>query len=60
LTLKNWLTSLRGVQEAACFALDDPLPFLLMPVADCRELYRWIRRQSDTQKRPAPEIGCAA
>ena len=60
LTLKNWLTSLRGVQEAACFALDDPLPFLLMPVADCRELYRWIRRQSETQKRPVPEIGCAA
>jgi D-aspartate ligase len=60
LTLKDWLTSLRGVQEAACFALDDPLPFLLMPVADCCELYRWIRRQSETQKRPVPEIGCAA
>src|SRR5262249_14113798 len=44
LTLKSWLRSLRGVEEAACFALDDPLPFLLMPVADCCEIYRWIRR----------------
>jgi predicted ATP-grasp superfamily ATP-dependent carboligase len=45
LTLKGWLTSLRGVKEAACFALDDPLPFLLMGAADCCELYRWIRCQ---------------
>jgi D-aspartate ligase len=46
LTLKEWVRSLRGVQEAACFALDDPLPFLLMGAADCCELYRWIRRLS--------------
>ena len=45
LRLKDWLRSLRGVQEAACFALDDPLPFLFMGVADCCELYRWIRCQ---------------
>jgi D-aspartate ligase len=45
LTLKGWVESLRGVQEAACFALDDPLPFLLMLVADCCELSRWILRQ---------------
>jgi predicted ATP-grasp superfamily ATP-dependent carboligase len=45
LTLNDWMKSLRGVQESACFALDDPLPFLLMPLADCRELYRWLRRQ---------------
>jgi predicted ATP-grasp superfamily ATP-dependent carboligase len=60
LTVKDWIRSLRGVQEAACFALDDPLPFLLMPVADCCELYRWIRQQNVIQKRPAPEISRAA
>ena len=45
LTLKDWVRSLRGVQEAACFALDDLLPFLLMGVADGCELFRWIRCQ---------------
>jgi hypothetical protein len=42
------------VQEAACFALDDPLPFLLMGLADCRELSRWIRRQMNTRKEELP------
>jgi D-aspartate ligase len=59
LTIKDWMRSFRGVQEAACFAFDDPLPFLLMPVADCCELFRWIRRQSATQNRQAPEFSCA-
>jgi D-aspartate ligase len=49
LTLKDWVKSLRGVQEAACFALDDPLPFLLMWLADCCELSRWMRRQMKTR-----------
>ena len=30
LKLKDWVKSFRGVEETACFALDDPLPFLLM------------------------------
>src|SRR5215467_2404316 len=50
LTLKDWVTSFRGVQEAACFALDDPLPFLLMGLADCCEMSRWIGRQMSTRK----------
>jgi predicted ATP-grasp superfamily ATP-dependent carboligase len=54
LTVKDWAKSLRGVQEAACFALDDPLPFLLMGLADCRELSRWIRRQMNTRKDELP------
>lgn len=53
LSLKEWARSLRGVQEAACFALDDPLPFLMMGVADCGEFYRWIRCQMGARK-PAP------
>jgi predicted ATP-grasp superfamily ATP-dependent carboligase len=56
LTLKAWMRSLRGVQEAACFALDDPLPFLLMGVADCCELHRWIRRQMGTRKLETSKI----
>src|SRR5262245_4722610 len=43
LKLKDWLRSFSGVDEAACFALDDPLPFLLMGLADCCEWYRWLR-----------------
>jgi len=51
LSLKDWARSLRDVQETACFALDDPLPFLMMGVADCCELYRWIRGQAKARKR---------
>jgi len=50
LKLKDWVRSLRGVQEAACFASDDPLPFLMMVVADCCELYQWIRCQMHARK----------
>lgn len=50
LTLKGWVESLRGVQETACFALDDPLPFLLMLAADCCELSGWIRCQMNKRK----------
>jgi D-aspartate ligase len=53
LSLKAWAGSFRGIQEAACFALDDPAPFLLMAVADCGELYRWLRRQMGARN-PAP------
>lgn len=62
LTWKDWVRSLRGVQEAACFALDDPLPFLLMGVVDCCEMYRWIRRQrgaGKTEPSKSPEASCA-
>jgi D-aspartate ligase len=67
LKLKDWITSLRGVQEAACFAFDDPLPFLMMGVADCFELYQWIRcrmaarkpaRSKDTDCVPDSAIAC--
>lgn len=53
LKLKDWVRSLHGIQEAACFAFDDPLPFLMMGVADCCELYQWMRCQMGTRK-PAP------
>jgi predicted ATP-grasp superfamily ATP-dependent carboligase len=45
LHLKDWARSLHGIDEAACFALDDPVPFLMMGLADCHELYRWLRTQ---------------
>jgi predicted ATP-grasp superfamily ATP-dependent carboligase len=56
LSLKDWGTSLRGVEEAACFALDDPLPFLMTGLADCCELYRWYRSRSAARGRAAAEI----
>jgi predicted ATP-grasp superfamily ATP-dependent carboligase len=55
LKLKNWIESFRGVEEAACFAVDDPLPFLMMGVSDCCEFYRWLRRQRSTRQAPAPQ-----
>jgi predicted ATP-grasp superfamily ATP-dependent carboligase len=52
LKLKDWMRSFRGIQETACFAFDDPLPFLMMGVTDCFELYQWIRCQMEA-RRPA-------
>ena len=40
MTLTDWLKSLRGIRETACFAFHDPLPSLMMAVADCCELCR--------------------
>jgi predicted ATP-grasp superfamily ATP-dependent carboligase len=53
MTFKDWARSMHGIQEAACFALDDPLPFLVMWVADCIGLYQWVRDQLGTRK-PSP------
>jgi D-aspartate ligase len=53
LSIKEWIRSLAGVQEAACFALDDPLPFLMMGVTDCCELFHWSRGQAAVRHRPA-------
>ena len=62
LSLKEWARSFAGVQEAACFALDDPLPFLMMAVADCCELYRWSRSRGAAREQPqesAPPVPSA-
>jgi D-aspartate ligase len=44
LTWGEWRKSFDGVEERACFAMDDPLPFLWMGAADCRALFEWARR----------------
>ncbi len=54
LTPGDWLSSFRGVEEAACFSLDDPLPFLAMGLADCCELYRWYRCRKATRQPSSP------
>ena len=51
LPVKEWIRSLRGVQETACFAADDPAPFVMMVVADCCQMYQWIRCQMNARKR---------
>jgi predicted ATP-grasp superfamily ATP-dependent carboligase len=60
LTLKDWAKSLDGIHEAACFAVDDPLPFLMMAVSDCCELGRWLRRlaavRKDRERTPDPVL----
>jgi predicted ATP-grasp superfamily ATP-dependent carboligase len=55
LSLREWVRSLVGVQEAACFALDDPTPFFMMAVADCCELYRWWNRGRTAVRSEAQE-----
>ncbi|HLH42327.1 MAG TPA: hypothetical protein VKV74_05020 [Bryobacteraceae bacterium] len=63
LSVRDWIRSLRGVQELACFAVDDPVPFLLMGVADCSELWRWFRCRRRARARafsPAPEVNWTA
>jgi predicted ATP-grasp superfamily ATP-dependent carboligase len=49
LSIKDWISSLAGVEEAACFALDDPIPFLMLAVFDCCELFRWRRSQAEVR-----------
>jgi D-aspartate ligase len=53
---KDWLRSFRGVEEAACFSLDDPLPCLVMGLTDCCELYRWLRCQMATRQAAPKQI----
>jgi predicted ATP-grasp superfamily ATP-dependent carboligase len=56
----DWFRSLAGVQETACFALDDPLPFLMTGVADVCEFYRWFHVQAALRRLPAPAASPAA
>jgi predicted ATP-grasp superfamily ATP-dependent carboligase len=63
LSLREWIRSMDGIQEAACFAADDPIPFLFMPAADCWELQRWFRQHRpcpDRTPTASPEAGCAS
>ncbi|MCU1291415.1 MAG: hypothetical protein JWP08_265 [Bryobacterales bacterium] len=40
LPLSEWLGSYRGIQEGACFSLEDPLPLLPMALGNAREFVR--------------------
>ena len=50
LSFTNWFNSFRGVQETACFAWDDPVPFFLMGVADCCEFCSWVRNRVSARR----------
>ncbi len=51
LTCREWIGSLAGVRETACFAADDPVPFLMMGLTDCCDLFRWIAIQASARVR---------
>ena len=53
LTLRAWRRSLTGVREAAWFAADDPVPFLMMCL---RFLLARGRRVRAGGRRPAPAV----
>jgi len=57
LSVKEWAKSLRGIHETACFAADDPLPFLLMGAADCCEVWRWMRFRREARASQSRECG---
>lgn len=59
LKIKDWLMSLRGVEESACFSLEDPLPALMVGVADFLELYGWVRGWAAARKRSRQALGTA-
>lgn len=56
LNLRQWMKSLGGIQETACFALDDPLPLFPKCLSDFRELSRWRDRKTGVRNsKPQPE-----
>lgn len=57
LKLTDWLKSFRGIQEAACFAWDDPLPFVTLGVTDWCEWRRWKRLRREALRRNADPAG---
>ncbi len=55
LTLRGWLASVRGVQEGAWFALDDPIP-IVVTVRRSLQRYRssrWTRRSLGRERQRA-------
>ena len=55
LTIKHWVSSYHGVEEAAFLSKDDPLPILLMCVSRLKELFHRIFRIVKTTYMPVPE-----
>jgi len=63
LTCREWIGSLARVRETACFAADDPLPFIMIGLTDCCELFRWIGVQAGARvrmKQSAPAVPLAS
>ena len=59
---RDWLTSLRGVEEAAWFSWDDPVPFGAMWIYSAKyALNRMVlngrRRRSGERRTTRPGIG---
>jgi predicted ATP-grasp superfamily ATP-dependent carboligase len=50
LTLTAWLRSLKGIEEAAWWAADDPLPFVRMCTRLMPHTYSVIRRQNGARR----------
>lgn len=51
--LDQWIADVRGVQEMAWFAWDDPLPFLKRVLDIARRGAGWARRKADARARTA-------
>ena len=57
LNLREWLSSLRGIEESAFLAADDPLPVLMMLREDAAELWRRGAAKAAAGARPNPAVG---
>jgi predicted ATP-grasp superfamily ATP-dependent carboligase len=55
LAFRDWAASFRGIQEGACFAMDDPLPLAMIAAADCCELARSMSRRTPRRDAAAVE-----
>jgi D-aspartate ligase len=57
LSLKTWMSSLRGIQEAAWFAEDDPAPFWVMCMRVFLQTLRRVTGRDNAPLRLAPRRG---
>lgn len=57
LALKEWISSLRGVEEAAYFAFDDPLPFAAVVMIDAKSIMERALASCRVRRTSSPEGG---
>jgi D-aspartate ligase len=60
----EWLASLRGIEDSAFFAIDDPIPFFVRVASDIRDISKRIVRKvraicAASQEEVAPQFGDA-
>ena len=55
LSIKDWFRSMKGIEEGAIFALDDPMPVFTRIVNDVRKLLGKRRARAERRARSSVE-----